>query len=208
VVIIDQIKNLIYRIFFSSEKRQNWYNGYEEAEGCVYDEDFRKQQVENHAKRVIYQWPVKIKRVTSKYGWRKLPGMKRHFHSGTDYTGRNKFAMAPCDCVVLKILKPDKQHPYRWVHKKGKWVKIDVPKGRGWTPYVVLESIHDMKERWVCRHVDPTVTPGNRISRGDNVGIIGNFGWSQGAHLHFELQRKIANKWVKRDPEKFLRKNA
>jgi murein DD-endopeptidase MepM/ murein hydrolase activator NlpD len=206
--IIDKIKDIIYRIFFSSDKRQNWHNLYEEPEGCLYDEEFRAQQVANHIKKVKYQYPVKTKRVTSPYGWRKLPGMKRHFHTGTDFTGKNKFCEAPCDCVVIKILKPDKKHPYRWAYKKTGWEKIDVPRGRAWTPYVILEAVHDMNLRFVYRHVDPTVTPGHRIARGDKVGIVGNFGWSQGAHLHFEVQRKTLKKWVKKDPMKFLRANA
>ena len=63
---------------------------------------------------------------------------------------------------------------------------------REWGTYVRL----DLNDGTICYycHMQPyslTVTPGQYVTKGTKIGIMGNSGYSFGAHCHFEIR----NQW-------------
>ena len=136
------------------------------------------------------RYPVDNKKITSPYGMRTLPGRNPVFHYGIDFTGSNKFALAPCDITVDRILEVDREYPCRFKLIKGKF-EIDntVPLGRAWTPYVIAHSSDSPEISFVFKHISPVkgLSVGDIILEGGKVGELGNFGFSMGSHLHFEI---------------------
>jgi len=153
-----------------------------------------------HTPPVVYCSPVKDRYVTSPFGPRKLSGIQSGFHYGVDYAGTtNKLACAPCDCKIIKVLQPDYKYPYKFVYN-GSWQRQSVPHGRAWTPFVVLEPLHDSSLKFVYRHGDHKEKEGDIVKGGEYFYKIGNYGNSKGAHLHFEVIKNDKNI----DPEKWL----
>lgn len=152
--------------------------------------------------------PVRVvsERVTSPYGYRNLniDGKKiRQFHIGVDFGG-NGPVFAVEDSIVIKALVVDKKHPVRFEKRNGTWVDLikagEIPSGRAWTPYVILKGKHTGNE-YKYKHVDPSCDVGDEVQAGSEIGRSGNFGYSMGAHLHFEV-------WIKSktvDPMIFLK---
>ena len=188
---------------------QNWYNDdtvdKENSEKIDPDLDI-EEEVENLEKS-IWVHPVQIQRVTSPYGWRTLLG-QRVWHNGTDFSGKNKDCYAPTDCTVVKTLSYDTEYPcyFAWDNRQQTWViNKKVPKGRAWTPYVVLQCAFDKNIRFVYRHLGFDLTVGQRLYAGDRVGEVNNYGYSMGAHLHFEvLLADKKGEYKATDPVKFL----
>jgi len=146
-----------------------------------------KQKVTNK-ESVIMTWPILRQpiQITSSYGYRVFNG-KNIFHRGTDYkTWDNPKIVAVEDGIIKKVLQPDPDHPVLFKHNGKKFVSIDVPKGRGWTPYIVLIGKYT-KNAYIYRHTKSYVKPGQPVSAGMIIGEAGNYGYSQGPHLHFEL---------------------
>jgi murein DD-endopeptidase MepM/ murein hydrolase activator NlpD len=188
---------------------QNWYNDDEvdkENSEKIDPELNVEEEVEN-LEKPVWVHPVQIQRVTSPYGWRILLG-KKVWNNGTYFSGKNKDCYAPVDCVVVKTLEYDKEYPFyfAWDNRQQAWV-IDkkVPKGRAWTPYVVVQCAFDKSIRFVYRHLGFNLTVGQKLYAGDVVGEVNNYGYSMGAHLHFEvlLADKKGN-YNSTDPVKFL----
>jgi murein DD-endopeptidase MepM/ murein hydrolase activator NlpD len=73
--------------------------------------------------------------------------------------------------------------------------------GNGCGNFVVLEHGADLRTKY-WHLSSPIVTyVGQQVSCGEQIGITGNSGHSRGAHLHFGLQRKVAqNVWFDVDP--------
>jgi hypothetical protein len=149
-------------------------------------------------------YPVENKKITSPYGMRTLDGRKPVFHYGIDFTGKNKFSVAPCDIKIDKVLNIDIDFPCKFKFSGGHFV-IDesVPVGRAWTPFVIAHSVINPDITFVFKHVKPLVSAGAEIKEGEPVGEIGNYGFSMGAHLHFEVM--IRGKNI--NPEKWLIEN-
>lgn len=139
---------------------------------------------------------VKNPQVTSPFGWRTLPTGK-NFHDGTDYTGLNKIAVAPCRCVIAKILNPNPKHPYRFKYENGKWIEIAPT---SWTPYVILQSVYDPKLRFAYRHGITKLSVGDEVDSGKKIIDVGGYGYSFGSHLHVDVY--ISEKKV--DPDEFI----
>jgi murein DD-endopeptidase MepM/ murein hydrolase activator NlpD len=125
--------------------------------------------------------------VTSPYGERKLPGQPAKFHIGCDYgVEEGGKCIAIEDVIVLKVLDIDKKYPVRFKKVKGVWKNI-APEGSAWTPYVNTKSLRDPKLEYHYKHVRPGVKAGDVIKKGDVIGSCGNYGYSMGSHLHFEV---------------------
>lgn len=208
---LKQIIDFILSIFLHKRKQdnyQNWHNNTSVEDTEVKRLDKPIQENIPTLESPIWVYPVTIQRVTSPYGWRTLLG-KKVWHNGTDFTGRNDYCVAPTDCVVTKILKPDTEYPvkFRFDTNMGKFVKIEnIPTGRAWTPYVMAVCAFDRGIRFLFKHIDAEVNIGDYLKPGETVGRIGNLGYSMGKHLHFEIQNKVINGWKNVDPIKFLNK--
>ncbi len=91
--------------------------------------------------------------------------------------------------------------------------------GIGWDFYSGFFAALDHAGGWrsFYRHLygQSPIVVGQRGKQGDIVGNIGNTGWSEGAHLHFDLWNSIQwfdstafykNAWWAHDPELYLGK--
>ena len=112
-------------------------------------------------------------RVTSIYGMRGS-----EFHSGLDIVGEpNKNLVALCDGTIIQSRM--------------------VPKSSGnltwqWGNYVCLKA--DTGELiFYCHLSKRLVSKGQRVKKGDVIGIEGNTGYSFGSHCHLEI-RDSSNK--------------
>ena len=101
------------------------------------------------------------------FGWRKDPFTgERDFHHGIDIVAPSGSAIAaPADGVVSRAGR------FAQIGKS-----VDVAHGYGFvTRYAHLSDIH--------------VRPGDRVRRGDILGLVGSTGRSTGPHLHYEVFR-------------------
>ncbi|MDL2290277.1 M23 family metallopeptidase [Paludibacteraceae bacterium OttesenSCG-928-F17] len=109
-----------------------------------------------------------LRRVASGYGWRVDPvyGTRRH-HNGMDFSapiGTDVFATGNGQIVNAG-----------WQQGFGNTVEID--HGFGYlTVYAHLSKVN--------------VRKGQKVSRGDVIGLVGNTGKSTGPHLHYEVHYK------------------
>lgn len=103
--------------------------------------------------------------ITSRYGKRKDPMNKMSaFHTGIDFRGkRGEKIKATADGIVKKAFKNGGY---------GNYVMID--HGNGYTT-----SYSHMQKYLVHR--------GDRVKRGQVIGLVGNTGRSTGPHLHYEI---------------------
>ena len=120
-----------------------------------------------------------LKRTASGYGMKMHPIYKIvMFHNGMDFTapiGTEVFATGKG--VVTSVVKSQKN--------LGNYVTID--HGYGYTStYAHLDKIN--------------VKKGQRVNRGDVIGLVGNSGLSVAPHLHYEIKYK--DKYV--DPSNFF----
>ncbi|MBD3415494.1 MAG: peptidoglycan DD-metalloendopeptidase family protein [Candidatus Aminicenantes bacterium] len=113
---------------------------------------------------------------SSSYGWRDDPFTgKRTFHRGVDIaTQTGNPVIATADGIVIQT-KSDKIG--------GRTVKISHPK----TGFVTV----------YCHLSKYLVKPGQKIKRGDTIGLIGSTGKAKGPHVHYEvrLDGKSLNPW-------------
>jgi murein DD-endopeptidase MepM/ murein hydrolase activator NlpD len=99
------------------------------------------------------------------YGWRKDPFTgQREFHRGMDIVAHaNTKIVAPADGVVSRS---GRYSDYG--------LSIDIAHGHGF----VTRYAHMNKA---------LVKPGDRVRRGDVIGLVGSTGRSTGPHLHYEV---------------------
>lgn len=122
--------------------------------------------------------------ITSLFGWRIHPisGTQR-FHSGTDIG-------APLGTPVLAA-------------QAGQVSSADYAGGYGLM--VVLR--HDQDETLESRYAHLSqllVQPGDRVQKGEVVGLVGSTGNSTGPHLHFELRQLTDQGWVAVNPDDLI----
>lgn len=112
----------------------------------------------------------------SPFGWRDDPFTgKRAFHSGVDIaTHPGNPIMATADGLVLST-QTDKIG--------GKTIKLSHPNSGYVTIYCHLSRF--------------LVKPGQRVKRGDTIGLVGKTGRARGPHVHYEVQLngKSLNPW-------------
>ena len=116
-------------------------------------------------------WPVPgYSKISSYYGWRFN---NTDFHTGIDITGAGVHG-APVVAANTGTVVHTKTCPYNG-YSYGYGTYIIVDHGGGITTlYAHLSAI--------------TVNVGDIVVMGEQIGKVGNTGWSTGAHLHFEVR--------------------
>ena len=123
-------------------------------------------------------------RVTSPYGQRILNGTAEN-HRGIDVVGiLEKYICAVADGVVAvsQIVTDRSNRTWEW----GNYVCVNGDDGM-WYYYCHLDR--------------RLVSAGQRVKKGDHIGVEGNTGYSFGSHCHFEV-RNSSNRSV--DPAPYL----
>lgn len=146
------------------------------SRGSVSEQELRAQGIleglerVNHYRLALDRLPIAnpvraAVRFTSGFGMRRDPKTgARRMHTGTDFAGPTGTAIyATGDGVVREA---------GWHSGYGKMVVIEHDFGIS-TLYAHLSRIR--------------VTEGQRVSRGDRIGDMGNTGRSTGTHLHYEV---------------------
>ena len=150
--LLQSIFNFFYQLL---ERRQNHWN-HKATE--ILAEKIKSRELKTTLKDVspkikktaLMDWPVayrvkgqKIPKVTSHFGWRTLPNGRRNYHNGTDYKTLYSEGIACEDSIIKKIQRPDAKFParFKYIAETKKWEKA-APKGRAWTPYIVIVGIH------------------------------------------------------------------
>lgn len=110
-------------------------------------------------------------RVTSKYGYRDI-GYGAEFHGGLDLVGESsKKLLAICDGVIetSTIITNKADLTWQW----GNYIKLKADTG---------ELI------FYCHLSKRLVNKGQRVKKGDAIGIEGTTGFSFGSHCHLEVR--------------------
>lgn len=111
-------------------------------------------------------------KVTSPYGIRTFDGETAP-HYGLDLVGvDDKTVYAPCDGVIgaSTIVTNKSNRTWEW----GNYVRLDT------------EDKHSI---FLCHLASRAVSKGQKVKKGDKLGIMGNTGYSRGAHTHFEVRK-------------------
>lgn len=118
-------------------------------------------------------------KVTSPYGNRTING-KTDNHRGIDLVGiDDKAVRAPCDGIIgaSAIVTNRSDSTWQW----GNYVRLDTNDGH---------SIY------MCHMDSRAVVAGQKVKAGDKLGIMGNTGYSFGAHTHLEVRKYGTNQVV------------
>lgn len=110
-------------------------------------------------------------KVTSPYAVRTLDGSTA-MHTGYDIVGVGSSEVVAVEggTVMRSRIITDKSNPtWQW----GNYVCILTPYGQ---------------YHYYCHLASRAVTEGQKIKRGEKLGVMGNTGYSFGAHLHFEVR--------------------
>ena len=124
-------------------------------------------------------------KLTSGYGSRTLDG-KTNFHSGYDLVGigsTDVTAAVGGKVAVSRIITDKSNRTWEW----GNYVCVHGDDGRYY---------------YYCHLALRTVNKGDTVKSGDKIGVMGNTGYSRGAHLHFEVREKDGKTTV--SPETIL----
>lgn len=111
-------------------------------------------------------------RVTSPYGNRTLNGAKDN-HAGYDMVGvgSSDVVAAVGGTVATSQIITDKSNlTWQW----GNYVCIKTDNGQ---------------YHYYCHLASRAVKKGDKVKAGDKIGVMGNTGYSFGAHLHFEVRK-------------------
>ena len=109
--------------------------------------------------------------VTSPFGWRLLNGTTDN-HKGIDVVGlddKHVCAVRPGVVGASQIITDRSNRTWEW----GNYVRIDGDDGMYY---------------YYCHLDKRIVTVGQRVNKGDHIGIEGNTGYSFGSHCHFEVR--------------------
>lgn len=126
-------------------------------------------------------------RITSSFGeGRGYQGALRRGHLGTDIVPTGNWNIHPMWAGVVEDIGIDKN--------LGKYIIIDVQ------PNVRILYAHLSK-------IFYTALPGEEVTPDTLVGIMGDTGHADGAHLHFQLEIFDGEKWKAIDGKPFLRRD-
>lgn len=109
--------------------------------------------------------------LSSPFGYRTLYGAS-DYHKGVDLVGQDDTTVrAPCDGVIGQsaIITDKSNLTWQW----GNYVRLDTADGL----YIFM-----------CHMSERLVTTGQKVTRGQPLGVMGNTGYSFGAHTHFEVR--------------------
>lgn len=117
-------------------------------------------------------------RVTSIYGNRTLNG-KQEFHRGLDIVGDDDTNVRSVSSGLVI---------------RSTYINDKASGGRNWElgNYIVVQST-DGKFRRYQHLASRTVNVGDQVKIGDTIGIMGNTGYSFGAHLHYQVYTNVNN---------------
>lgn len=145
----------------------------------------------------FFDWPVKHEvRLSGTFGELRT----NHFHGGLDIKSKNGGSgdqlYSAADGYISRIsVQP---------HGYGNALYITHPNGYT-TVYGHMSSFSKEVEAYVKKiqyqqerfkqdiHLSPEVFP---LSKGEMIGVMGNSGSSEGAHLHFEIRETATNKLI------------
>lgn len=124
-------------------------------------------------------------RLTSTYGPRILKG-KKEVHPGYDMVGIGSYDVVAVvgGTVMQSRMVTDRTNP-TWQ----------------WGNYVCIRT-DDGQYHYYCHLASRSVTKGQTVTAGTKLGVMGNTGYSFGAHLHFEV--RAADGQTKISPENIL----
>lgn len=112
-------------------------------------------------------WPTLSTRLTSNFGYRTDPFSGRAaFHAGIDIGG--------------KIGDPV------YAAAAGTVITSETSSSRG--NYIVIQHPNGIQS-WYLHLQKSSVAKGEQVTKGQNIGKLGNTGRSTGAHLHFEIMK-------------------
>ncbi|MBY0014455.1 M23 family metallopeptidase [Paenibacillus typhae] len=118
-------------------------------------------------------WPTRSKVITSSFGYRSDPfkGISA-YHSGIDIAG------SIGDPIYAAM--------------EGEVTASDQMGARG--KYIIIKHANGL-ETWYMHLNSMTVSAGDKVRKGDQIGTLGNTGRSTGPHLHFQVikQNKAVN---------------
>lgn len=111
-------------------------------------------------------------KITSPYGNRILNG-KTEFHKGVDLVGiDDKTVYAPCDGII------------------GTSTRVYVGATAEWGNYIRLDSADGKYSIFMCHLKSRAVVKGQKVTKGQKLGVMGSTGKSTGPHTHFEVRKK------------------
>jgi murein DD-endopeptidase MepM/ murein hydrolase activator NlpD len=121
--------------------------------------------------------------ITSLFGWRQHPIFgDRRFHTGTDLG-------APEGTPVVAT-QDGEVHVADYLGGYGLTVILRHAEGTFETRYAHLSRI--------------LVRPGETVTQGEVLGLVGSTGNSTGPHLHFELRELTAQGWILHNPNELM----
>ena len=119
--------------------------------------------------------PLRSRALSDRYGMRKDPfSRKKAFHGGLDFKAkRGSPVYAPSDGIVRTASR-----------KYGFGLLVELQHGRGFFP----GKKKTVRYRTRFAHLSKiNVRRGQKIKRGDLIGLVGSTGRSTGPHLHYEI---------------------
>ena len=119
--------------------------------------------------------PLRSRALSDRYGMRKDPfSRKKAFHGGLDFKAkRGSPVYAPSDGIVRTASR-----------KRGFGLLVELQHGRGFFP----GKKKTVRYRTRFAHLSKiNVRRGQKIKRGDLIGLVGSTGRSTGPHLHYEI---------------------
>jgi murein DD-endopeptidase MepM/ murein hydrolase activator NlpD len=130
-----------------------------------------------------------------------FPSAKRsiYYHSGNDIGGCEGMVEVVSACDGLVVSARGKAMP--------EYSDAPFYKPRGDYDYVYVLDAHGWFYRYAhLQSIDKAVQPGQRVKRGQSIGVLGKEGSSGGwAHLHFDIKAKQpSGKWGIQDAYPFL----
>ena len=103
----------------------------------------------------------------------KLPA--RRDHKGGDYVAlEDKTVYAPCDGTIGSSTIVTNKNNKTWE----------------WGNYIRLDTADGKYSEFMCHLASRSVVKGQKVKKGDKLGIMGNTGKSTGPHLHLEIRLK------------------
>ncbi|MCH5204788.1 MAG: peptidoglycan DD-metalloendopeptidase family protein [Oscillospiraceae bacterium] len=130
-----------------------------------------------------FRWPLdpQFHKLTTYFGWEDAFGGRNH--GGIDIVGASASVSSQNiytvqSGTVIKVYNGCK-------HDNPKWYSCGC--GGGWGNYIVIDHGGKISTLYAhCRKI--FVSEGQKVTKGDVIGLVGTTGWSTGEHLHFEVR--------------------
>nr|WP_321453030.1 M23/M56 family metallopeptidase [uncultured Carboxylicivirga sp.] len=141
-------------------------------------ESFSTAISEPKAKKQTFVLPFKTTdnyKITSDYGMRIHPITKeKRMHKGTDFKVKlNTPVVAIADGTIRKV-------------------ELNYQEGKGYGKYIIVDHADGYSSLYAQLN-DYKVKKGDKVKRGDVIGLSGSSGMSTGPHLHFEIKKDGEN---------------